>query len=394
MKYVQDERLNEKVAEVIEDLKEEIISNFHPQSIILSGSFGRGEVTVSEKNGKLKFLSDCEIIIIPYWHIFNRRKIEEFELNFYERTGLKIEIWGATLSFYLLLPFLNKKIKPTMANYDLKYGSKVLCGENYLERMPDFKPENIPLWEGIRLLFNRMAEALGHFSLEKPSEEMVFWTDKILLACQDALLLSIGKYHCSYRKRNEMFQNLFPERFGVLEDKLPNFLDLVTEATERKLNGNINVRDPVEYWFYVAEICDQSFRYVIKTDMRIEFMDYVEFQEKYVNHPKIIEYHPLFCNAILQNFWSALKQLIVYKRLSSIRLISNISIPWAHLVYPTIPLIYFSLSREKEINKKYLDQAMNIISMFGGESVDYNDSLECWRYAKKQVIEYWRQVCW
>ena len=48
----------------------------------------------------------------------------------------------------------------------------------------------------------------------------------------------------------------------------------------------------------------------------------------------------------------------------------------------------------KEINEKYLDQAMNITSLFGGESVDYNDSLECWKYAKKQVIEYWRHVCW
>ena len=135
----------------------------------------------------------------------NWEKLDEFELDFYKRTGLKVEIWGFTPTIYLCIPFLNKKMKPTIANYDLKYGSKVIYGKNYLEKIPSFKPEDIPIWEGIRLLLNRMAEALEHFSIDNPSDETVFWCDKIILACQDALLLTIGRYTPSYRERNKIF---------------------------------------------------------------------------------------------------------------------------------------------------------------------------------------------
>jgi len=43
----------------------------------------------------------------------------------------------------LLFPFLNKRIKPTIASYELKYGSKVIYGKDYLKKIPDFKPEDI-----------------------------------------------------------------------------------------------------------------------------------------------------------------------------------------------------------------------------------------------------------
>ena len=108
MKYVENPKINEKVAKIIGELKDELVSQFHPKSIIISGSFGKGEATVIEENGKLKFLSDCEVILIPYKWIFNRGKLEKFEQNFYKRTGLKVEIWGFTLTLYLFLPFLSK----------------------------------------------------------------------------------------------------------------------------------------------------------------------------------------------------------------------------------------------------------------------------------------------
>ena len=386
MKFVENPIMNEKVVEIVETLKEEIISNFHPKSIILSGSFGRGEATVSEENGKLKFLSDCEIIIIPYKYIFNRGKINEFEQDFYKGTGLKVEIWGATSTLYFLLPYLNKKMKPTMANYDLKYGSKVIYGKNYLGRMPDFKSEDMPLWEGIRLLFNRMAEALEHFSVENPSEEMVFWTDKIILACQDALLLSLGEYHYSYRKKNEMFQSLFTENFEELKKELPNFLDLTIEATERKVNGIMNIDDPIEYWFDTAKICDKVFRYVIRKDMGIEFKDYLEFQEKYLRDSNIgTNSRGFFSHPIYQNFIDSWKMFIVFKKFPSIAHIKNAKIPWKHIVYSAIPFIYFNSVLEEstpDFEKSVRDFALkNEVDSYAG-----------FDYVKEKMTEKWRMM--
>ena len=394
VKYVEDPKLNERVSEIIKELKEEIISHFHPKSIILTGSFGRGEATVREENGKMRFLSDCEIIIIPYHYVFNRSKADEFELGFYERTGLKVGIWGATLSFYLLIPFMNKKMKPTMNNYDLKYGSRVIYGEDYLKRIPDFKPEDIPLWEGIRLLFNRMVESLEHFSMENPSKEMVFWTDKILLACQDALLLSLGEYHYSYRKRNEKFQNLFPKYFGELEDKIPNFLELAIEATERKLNGTMNIDDPIRYWFDAAEICDKVFRYVIKKDMGIEFKDYLGFQERYLMHPKIKTHScGFFSHPVCQNFKSFVKMLCKSKKIPSFKLIKRVRMPWKHIAYSLIPLLYFSLSKYKGVNKDYLSKIKDFLVLFIKEPSSNNLNKNEFKYIKKWVLYAWYAIC-
>lgn len=392
MKFVENQRVNKKVVEIVETLKEGIISNFHPKSIILSGSFGKGEVTVIEDSGDLRFLSDCEVIIIPNKYVFNRDKIEQFSEIFYEKTNLKAGISGVILSVYLLFPFLNRKLEPTMENYDLKYGSKVIYGKNYLERIPDFKPEDIPLWEGIRLLFNRMAEALEHFSLENQTEEMVFWTDKIVLACQDALLLSLREYHYSYRKRNEMFQNLFPERFGELENELPNFLDLTIEATERKLKGTTNVNDPVEYWFDTAKICDEVFRYVIKKDMGIEFKDYLEFQEKYLRHTKIrTNSHGIFSCPMYQNFVNVIKMVLVHKSFVSVKTFAKIRTSWKHIVYSLIPLIYFNLAKYKGGNKDYLSKMKEFLVLFKKEqnADDLNNE-----YIKKQVLDMWRMICY
>jgi hypothetical protein len=154
MRYVASPELNEKVAEIIGELKEEVITRFRPKSIIITGSFGRGEAKVVEEGGKLKFLSDCEVILIPYKWIFSRRKLDEFEREFYERTGLKVEIWGFAPTIYLCIPFLSKRMKPLIANYDLKYGSKVVYGKNYLEKIPGFKPEDIPIW-GDKIAFKQ-----------------------------------------------------------------------------------------------------------------------------------------------------------------------------------------------------------------------------------------------
>ena len=396
MKFVENPEVNIEVIKIVERLKEGIASNFHPKSIILSGSFGKGEATVIENGGCLRFLSDCEVIIIPDKHIFNRGKIKQFSENFYEWTGLKVSISGVVLSIYLLFPFLNRKLKPTMENYDLKYGSKVIYGKNYLERIPIFKPDDIPLWEGIRLLFNRMAEALEYFSPENPNEEMVFWTDKIMLACQDALLLSLGESHYSYRIRNEMFQKFFPKHFCELEDELPNFLDSTIEATERKLNGTINVKDPVEYWFDAAKICNLVFRYVIKKDMGIEFKDYLEFQEKYRGHQEIrtysrgFLYHPLY-----QNLRSAVKMWVSEDKIPKIKLIRKSKAPLAHVIYSIIPLLYFALSESDNPDEILVRKAGNIISLFLGKNVSKNPNpLEEWRYTTEKTISLWRVMCY
>lgn len=377
MRYVEDPKVNERVVRVIEELKEEIVSRFHPKSIILTGSFGRGEATVIEENGKLKFLSDCEVILIPYKWIFSRKRLDELERSFYERTGLKVELWGFNATFYLCVPFMNRRMKPTIANYDLKYGSRVIYGRDYLKNIPDFKPGDIPLWEGIKLMLNRMAEAMEYFSSGSFSEEMIFWTDKVALACQDALLLSLGIYHSSFKMRNKLFIESFSAFRGVVSER---FLDLTIEATERKLKGEMRDVDPAEHWLTVSESADRVFRYLLQKYRGITFEDYVDFHLKYLGDVA----SPL----------ASIRNLCTYLRLSMLHGLSN-PLPlrslrsgacFPHPIYSIIPVAYFELCGKDTVAETSLMQCSKVLSSFG---IDYElKSKRC----IKEIVRVWKCI--
>jgi len=367
LRFVTDPELNKEVVPVVAMLRDNLISAFNPKSIIVSASFACGEALAVKENGRLRFLSDCEVAIIPNWHIFSRKRMERFAEQFYEATKLKAEVSGVTLSLYLALPGMSRRIQPTMDNYNIKHGAKLLYGRDYLSRMPDFRPQDIPLWEGVRLMFNRMAEAMVHFDAQNPSLEMVFWTDKIILACQDALLLSRGRYHHTYRERNRMFRNLIAEKHEE-SGGIPDFRSMADEATGRRLSGVADVQDPVGYWFDVMEICDVVFSHIISEYMGVTFGDYLDFQDKYVRGLKVKP---------ADQFRHALKKFLTSRKLSSSIAILRTMKPRDHIIYSLIPLLYFGLSRDMSVNHLYLERVIGCLSSLGalgrdGKAVDYD----------------------
>jgi len=393
---------DEAINTVINQIISEIVPKLHPKSIVLTGSFGRDEPAVTINEGKLKFLSDCEICIVPNRYI-PKKSIEKIKSNLSKMTGLNLTITRSIgLWIYSSLPvpnIISSKIwKRSIQRYDLKHGSKIIYGENCLQRTPDFKPEDIPLWEGIRLVFNRMAEALKYFSIDglyTPEEEMelIYWISKIIIACQDALLLSIGKYHPSYKIRNHMFQELFPQYFNELNMKLPNLLPLTVKATSYKLNPEKDIykESVTELWFDVVEICDRVFRYVIKKDMGITFNSYSEFQEKYLRHPKIRReyYNGLFSSPIYRN----LTTLFRSHKVLSLRVMKKFKTPWEHIIFSAVPLAYFSLSRNGRINEFQLEHLRSTLSLFKKLDQKSKNPSEEWEYLKEQLVSLWYVIC-
>lgn len=392
-----DVRMKKKISEVIEIIKEEIVRNLHPKSIILKGSFGSDEISAKFDGNKLVFLSDCEVIIIPTWKMKGGepKKLSE-ELT--KKMRLKVEITGIEpeLKFCIALRLWNK-ILPTIDNYELKHSSKIIYGKNFLEKLPNIKAENVPVWEGIRLLFNRMIESLQYFSpdflSEYPSKEkehrLFYWTNKIILACQDALLILVKKYHHSYKVRNEVFQRIFPKYFEALDEKITDFLLLTVKATEYKLNpSTIYSKDVVGFWFQVAEIVDKVLRYIVEKDMGIRFGSYAQFQEKYLEHTNIMKkyYRGLSPNIIYQNLRSAVKILALGCKIPVIiinDLIRKITVPWVHIVYSAIPIVYFSVLPNIEVNKSLLERTRRI------PLISQNKS-----NAKKELFDMWHAICY
>ena len=395
---------NPKVEEIIDRIIREIASRFHPRSIIITGGFGRNEASVIDDGGKLKFLSDCEILIASRWPI-SRSATSKLAKELSQKTGLEIVLQDSTrFRAYswpgIPLVVLSKVWRPSIAFYELKHGSRVVFGENILERIPDIKPQDIPLWEGIRLMFNRMAGAIRFFPIsEEGREETIYWINKVIFACQDALLLSLGQYHYSYEERNIMFRELFPNHFSELNERLPNFLPLATKATDYKLRPAKGAysQDVTELWFDTAKICDEVFRYVIKWDMGITFDSYLEFQERYLKHPNVRRkyYLGIISLPMYRNATTTLRMIAADScRFPPLRLIASIGTPWQHLVHSVLPLVYFGLSREEKVNEPLLKQARNTISLFKKLKSPNENPFEEWRYIREQAIELWHTLCY
>ena len=391
--------IDDKIDEILNSLVNQIVGVFHPESIILSGSFGRGEGSVLHQDGDLNIISDFEIGVISkkYYKRFLCRKIAQ-EINH----DLDIDL---TLNFYLPSRFTKNKTTNlslraqhlTIDQYELRYGSKLLYGKDYISKMRSYSSQDIPIWEGIRLIFNRMAESLKFFppsrgkSKEYLLEKQIY---KTILACSDALLISLGKYHflCTARLKNFIyaytnhFQNLF-------NDLAPEFPDLVTKAAKFKLKPSLSDNENLqELWFRTRTICDKTLRYLVKEDMGFDYTDYIDFQKKYSSHPNLQKKYfrgfigfPLYQN--LLSFAKIRRQLNV--NVFSC-LFSKTSM--VHLVYSMIALSYFGLERSGKVRKEYLAKAQENLELIIHLSFSKNSVIDRWTEIKDSAVALWNTI--
>jgi hypothetical protein len=379
-----DAAIEKTVDHIITDITAQLVSHFHPRSVILAGSFARGEAAIINRGGKLVFLSDCEAVLVANRYITTQRINKKLGTAIAQEDMPKFVIRSSiALPIYSLIPLRPFLWKPNIWNYELKYGSRTLHGNDYVAKMPDFKAAQIPVWEGIRLIFNRMAEALRYYRVDSglstaESElETIFWIIKIILACQDALLIAAGEYTISCRTRNALFTEIFNRDFAELEVKIPHFASLANKATNHKLKQASFGMSTDRLWFDTAEICDVVLRYLLQKNMGIEFDNYLELQEKFLKHP------------ILQQVMTLARKVSTRSLVLSLPSVIRTGGPWTHLVYPAIALMYFSLSRDGEINMSLLEGVRNTVSLFKRTEPFHSDTLEEWTYLKDEVYHLW-----
>lgn len=80
-------------------------------------------------------------------------------------------------------------------------------------------------------------------------------------------------------------------------------------------------------------------------------------------------------------------------RLPSIKLMAKIRTPWQHIVYFTLPVVYFGLSRDGKTEELHLKQARSTISLFKKLKSLNQNPVEEWKYLKEQVCELWHSLC-
>lgn len=204
------------------------------EAIVLTGSFGRGEGAVLSGADGCSPLNDYDILVVggtdrqvALSELADRLK-PAFGLDYLDIVWSADDLAGRPL---------------TIANFDLKFGSRVLWGSpEILDRLPPYAAADLQLQEALTLLLNRAAgllSGLGQGSASPgPSAAAGPYLDtqvvKASVAIGDWYLVRWGAYDSSYRRRGDRFADLAPGA-GVAADLIRS----VTAGYRRKLRPDV-----------------------------------------------------------------------------------------------------------------------------------------------------------
>ncbi|MGA2239464.1 MAG: hypothetical protein ABSG74_09650 [Candidatus Bathyarchaeia archaeon] len=127
-----------------------------------------------------------------------------------------------------VIPFRNYRTQKKLDFYDAKKTGRVIFGdESILDTISMRDPRDIPLWEGLRLLFNRIFGLLENLD---DVQALTYDIAKVYLAIGEADLVS----HCQYRPtcRERLVKIMDIPELAVL----PGFRNKFRVCSEFKLN--------------------------------------------------------------------------------------------------------------------------------------------------------------
>ncbi len=183
-------------------------------SVVLSGSFGRGEPTyIISSNGKYQLKSDVEIGLV-FKRMYQKRKVEQIiskvssrfeeDLNF-----MTISEKRMRKAYNFNFSITDSKYK-TVFTYDLYNGSKTIWGHDFIKET-HISLEMVDPYEAKRLVANRIGEFAylqDNKSLKQSDYIRKQWKGKLLLAIASAWLICEGEYVSSYHGQFDKIKKL------------------------------------------------------------------------------------------------------------------------------------------------------------------------------------------
>jgi len=373
----------------------EITSRIKPDSIILRGSFGRGEGSVMVRNGSLHFLSDYEIDVTatsPFHRSLFSKLTQELSNEFGMQAGIR---WMRPdcLTRDRIGPFPIGRAKTTISLYEFRYGSQILWGRDLFSLSPPINPDQINLMSGLMLLLNRMAESLFFMTLDDDyiDSECItyYWINKTILACAETLLLVWKQYHYSYRERGNRFLKLSQAKLNIFQENAALMKNMVMKATEFKLQPKSeyypsSVKDT---WLQVLPLCEATLRYMVENIMNRKWNGLSSYPEIYLDYaaekPKD--------NSGKLSFLVNLHQ--TYKALHANRLpkiFTNKHRPY-DIVYSAVPLLFLSYGPQK--SRGILQTGRDLISKLCTLKPPSPDLDKEWDYLRQQLADLWKVFC-
>jgi len=179
-----DPRVRERVDEFLETLAHSPVSR-HVLGVVVSGSAARGEEIWQGE----RLLSDIDLMVLT------RRTSPRLIAQIDDLIGLHRDrgIDGGQVPLRPLARYL------TLAFFEARATGIVVRGRLDLRRLiPDIDPARLPVWEGVRVLANRLIEHVKHDEGRIDTERVVA---KSYEALAEAYLVAEGRYRASYAAR-------------------------------------------------------------------------------------------------------------------------------------------------------------------------------------------------
>jgi len=189
------------------------LKDFDIQGICLAGSAASDELIWAQDNSGWRLMSDVEVGVVAA-SLKKRRTFKHKAKAIGDRYGYDVEVFLITPRRLRRGSPKNLSFRPHSPNvlmYDLIEGAKWLWKKSAFE-CRHFSPEQLPPWEGIRLILNRMGEGApfllpwfsGHHVDDE--QELKRWVLKLLMAIGDANLIAEKTYTTGYLKRLVQWQ--------------------------------------------------------------------------------------------------------------------------------------------------------------------------------------------
>ena len=231
----QDKKIAKRINDDLSIIQQIILENFnYVESIILAGGFGRGEGGVLIHEKEVQPINDYDLYVITKFD--NQKNIIN---KVRKQISSIIKIRQVDLEVITIKKL--KSLKPTMANYDLKYASHVFYGNNQiLNLIPTIDSQKLSLKEGRTPLLLYLISIIQSYPFKQEKDLTInekFWMYqqicKSILGWSTALLILEGKYHSSYIEREKIFKSSFKNK---------EWCQLVENATNFKVSPHLFIQ--------------------------------------------------------------------------------------------------------------------------------------------------------
>lgn len=271
----------------------QLIPPKHLVAVVMIGGYARGEGGYWIEAGKVRAYNDYDYFVIFKDCSTAKRSAYQAELA---RLALELEaIVGVEVDFFPLVVEQISSLPRTLMNTEMRAGHKVILGDvNVLAKMPPYALSEVPLIEFKRLMLNRgvlllmnqqallknIGEDRGRDRVQDRNQDwdkdqFLKYLNKAILACGDAFLHSVDRYHLSYLEKLKRIQAL--EMDGLTDLKVH-----YARAVNHKLHPQVPDIDKDQLIALNFEIVQLWHRHYQRLIRLIENQDSITMQSQVV----------------------------------------------------------------------------------------------------------------